>query len=234
MRDFGADVEWTGPDSIEVKPQPYQSRPYLIENDWTSASYWYELMSLADDDSEVQLTGLTDGSLQGDSMVRYLFNMLGVKTTFAITEKGIPTTITLRRHPISLLRLDYSFVNQPDLAQTVVLACVLKGIPFHFQGLSTLRIKETDRIEALKKELLKLGFVLRSNAFNDLIWTGERCQADVHPVINTYQDHRMAMSFAPAAILFPGLRIDEPSVVTKSYPRFWNDLKRAGYQIVEE
>ena len=234
MRYFGAEVDWTGPDSIEVKPLPYKPRPYFIENDWTSASYWYEMMSLADDDSEIRLTGLTDGSLQGDSMVRYLFNMLGVKTTFAITEKGIPTTITLRRHPISLPRLDYSFVNQPDLAQTVVLACVLKGIPFHFQGLSTLRIKETDRIEALKKELLKIGYVLRSNAFNDLIWTGERCQPDVHPVIDTYQDHRMAMAFAPAACLFPGLRIDNPSVVTKSYPLFWEDLRHAGYQIIEE
>ena len=234
MRDFGAEVDWTGPDSIEVKPCPYRSRPYFIENDWTSASYWYEMMSLADEDSEVRLSGLTDGSLQGDSMVRYLFSMLGVKTTFANTEKGVPTTITLRHHPISLPRLDYSFVNQPDLAQTVVLACVLKNIPFHFQGLNTLRIKETDRIEALKRELLKLGYVVRSNAFNDLIWTGERCEADIHPVIETYQDHRMAMAFAPAARLFPGLRIDDPLVVTKSYPRFWEDLRRAGYQIVEE
>ena len=234
MRDFGAEVDWTGPDSIEVKPCPYRSRPYFIENDWTSASYWYEMMSLADEDSEVRLSGLTDGSLQGDSMVRYLFSMLGVRTTFANTEKGVPTTITLRHHPISLPRLDYSFVNQPDLAQTVVLACVLKNIPFHFQGLNTLRIKETDRIEALKRELLKLGYVVRSNAFNDLIWTGERCEADIHPIIDTYQDHRMAMAFAPAARLFPGLRIDDPFVVTKSYPRFWEDLRRAGYQIVEE
>ena len=234
MRDFGAEVEWTGPDSIEVKPHPYHTEPYFIENDWTSASYWYEMMSLADEDSEVRLTGLTDGSLQGDSMVRYLFNMFGVKTTFANTEKGVPTTITLRRHPISLPRLDYSFVNQPDLAQTVVLACVLKGIPFHFQGLNTLRIKETDRIEALKRELLKLGYVVRSNALNDLIWTGERCRADIHPVIDTYKDHRMAMAFAPAAFLFPGLRIDDPNVVTKSYAKFWDDLRRAGFQITEE
>ena len=160
--------------------------------------------------------------------------MFGVKTTFANTEKGVPTTITLRRHPISLPRLDYSFVNQPDLAQTVVLACVLKGIPFHFQGLNSLRIKETDRIEALKRELLKLGYVVRSNALNDLIWTGERCRADIHPVIDTYKDHRMAMAFAPAAFLFPGLRIDDPNVVTKSYAKFWDDLRRAGFQITEE
>ncbi len=234
MRDFGAEVEWTGPDTIEVQPRPYKSRPYFIENDWSSASYWYEMLLLADDESEVRLTGLTDGSRQGDSMARYLFSLLGVKTTFASTEKGIPTTITLRRRSITLPRLEYSFISQPDLTQTFVLACVLKGIPFHFEGLSTLRIKETDRIEALMKELLKLGFVVRTNAANDLIWTGERCQPDVHPVIHTYEDHRMALAFAPAALQFPGLRIDNPSVVTKSYPRFWDDLRLAGYQITEE
>ena len=233
MRDFGAEVEWTGPNSIEVKPLPYHTTPYFIENDWSAASYWYEMLSLADNESEVRLTGLTDGSRQGDSMVRYLFSVLGVRTTFDSTEKGVPTTVTLRRHHITLPRLEYSFISQPDLAQTFVLTCVLKGIPFHFEGLSTLRIKETDRIEALKNELLKIGFVVRSNAANDLIWTGERCRPDVHPVIHTYEDHRMAMAFAPAAHLFPGLRIDNPSVVTKSYPRYWDDLRLAGY-LVEE
>ena len=233
MRDFGAEVEWTGPNSIEVKPLPYHTTPYFIENDWSAASYWYEMLSLADNESEVRLTGLTDGSRQGDSMVRYLFSVLGVRTTFDSTEKGVPTTVTLRRHHITLPRLAYSFISQPDLAQTFVLTCVLKGIPFHFEGLSTLRIKETDRIEALKNELLKIGFVVRSNAANDLIWTGERCRPDVHPVIHTYEDHRMAMAFAPAAHLFPGLRIDNPSVVTKSYPRYWDDLRLAGY-LVEE
>ena len=127
-----------------------------------------------------------------------------------------------------------SFINQPDLAQTYVVACAMLDIPFHFKGLSTLRIKETDRIEALKKEMLKLGYVVRSTVDNDLIWNGEKCHADTHPVIDTYDDHRMALAFAPACWRFPGLRINNPAVVSKSYPRYWEHLKMAGYQIVEE
>ncbi len=235
MRDFGAKVEWTGPDTIEVKAQPYKPTSYFIENDWSSASYWYEMLALnGDEESVVRLNGLTDGSRQGDSMTRYLFSLLGVKTTFGVKDKGVPTTVTLKYHPANISRLDFSFINQPDLTQTYVVTCALLGINFHFKGLSTLRIKETDRIEALKTEMIKLGYVLKSNHDNDLIWDGQRCQADIHPVIDTYDDHRMALAFAPAAIRTSGLRINNPSVVTKSYPRYWEDLRNAGFQIDEE
>ena len=234
MRDFGAEVDWTGPDTIVVEPHPYSIVDYFIENDWSAASYWYEMLSLCDDrDSVVNLTGLMDGSRQGDSVVRYLFSLLGVKTNFESREKGIPTTITLRRHPASLPRLEYNFIYQPDLAQTFVVTCALLDIPFHFKGLDTLRIKETDRIEALKKEMRKLGYVVESNSSNDLIWDGSRCEPMPHPVIDTYDDHRMAMTFAPAAHKFPGLIINNPSVVTKSYPTFWEHLRKAGYQVQE-
>ena len=232
MRDFGAVVDWTGPDTIVVEPRPYSIVDYFIENDWSAASYWYEMLSLCDDrDSVVRLTGLMDGSRQGDSVVRYLFNLLGVKTSFESREKGIPTTITLTRHLASLPRLEYDFINQPDLAQTFVVTCALLDIPFHFKGLHTLRIKETDRIEALKKEMRKLGYVVESNASNDLIWDGSRCDAMPIPIIDTYDDHRMAMTFAPAAHKFPGLIINNPSVVTKSYPTFWDHLRKMGYQV---
>lgn len=234
MRDFGAKVEWTGPDTIEVAPQPYRPTPYFIENDWSAASYWYEMLCLSSEESVVRLNGLTDGSRQGDSVTRYIFSLLGVKTTFGVREKGVPTTVTLKHHAVKLPRLEFSFINQPDLAQTYVVTCALLGIPFHFKGLSTLRIKETDRIEALKREMLKLGFVVSSTIDNDLIWNGERCNADVHPVIDTYKDHRMALAFAPACACFPGLRIDDPSVVSKSYPRYWEDMRKAGYMIEEE
>lgn len=234
MRDFGAEVEWTGPSTIQVQPHSYRQTPYFIENDWSAASYWYEILSLCDEESSVRLDGLTDGSRQGDSVARYLFSMLGVKTTFGVTEKGVPTTVKLNRHRSVIPRIVFDFVNQPDLAQTFVLTCALLNIPFHFKGLHTLRIKETDRIEALKKEMRKLGFVVESNESNDLIWNGERCDPMPHPVIMTYEDHRMALAFAPAAIKFPGLRIDTPTVVTKSYPRYWEDLKRAGFKIEEE
>jgi 3-phosphoshikimate 1-carboxyvinyltransferase len=234
MRDFGAEVEWTGPNTIQVQPRSYRQTPYFIENDWSAASYWYEILSLCDDDSSVRLDGLTDGSRQGDSVARYLFSMLGVKTTFGVTEKGVPTTVKLNRHHTVIPRIVFDFVNQPDLAQTFVVTCALLNIPFHFKGLHTLRIKETDRIEALKTEMRKLGFVVESNESNDLIWNGERCDPMPHPVIMTYEDHRMALAFAPAAIKFPGLRIDTPTVVTKSYPRYWEDLKKAGFKIEEE
>ena len=234
MRDFGAEVEWTGPNTIQVQPRSYRQTPYFIENDWSAASYWYEILSLCDDDSSVRLDGLTDGSRQGDSVARYLFSMLGVKTTFGVTEKGVPTTVKLNRHHTVIPRIVFDFVNQPDLAQTFVVTCALLNIPFHFKGLHTLRIKETDRIEALKTEMRKLGFVVESNESNDLIWDGERCAPMPHPVIMTYEDHRMALAFAPAAIKFPGLRIDTPTVVTKSYPRYWEDLKKAGFKIEEE
>ena len=234
MRDFGAQVEWTGPDTIEVKAQPYRTTTYFIENDWSAASYWYEILALnGNEESVVRLNGLTDGSRQGDSVARYLFSLLGVKTTFGVKEIGLPTTVSLKCLRATLPRLEFSFINQPDLTQTYVVTCALMGIPFHFKGLSTLRIKETDRIEALKTEMAKMGYVVRSNADNDLIWSGERCQADIHPIIDTYEDHRMALAFAPAAIRFPGLQINNPLVVTKSYPHYWEDLRQAGFQIEE-
>ena len=235
MRDFGAQVEWTGPNQIRVSPQPYRPTPYSIENDWSSASYWYEIMALlGDTDSEVRLTGLTDGSKQGDSAARYLSSILGVKTTFDISEKGVPTTVTLRNHGTTLPRFDVSFVNQPDLAQTYIVASALMNIPFHFKGLSTLRIKETDRIDAMMREMRKIGYVLKTNRDNDLYWDGERCTPALTPVIDTYEDHRMALSFAPASIKIPGIRINQPTVVTKSYPHYWDDLRQAGFLIEEE
>ena len=108
------------------------------------------------------------------------------------------------------------------------------NIPFHFTGLATLRIKESDRIEVLKREMRKLGFVIREENNSELLWDGERCEATMKP-IDTYEDHRMAMAFAPAAVKFPGLRINNPEVVTKSYPNFWKDLQQAGFKIeIEE
>ena len=234
MRDFGAKVEWTGPDTIVVEPGGYRPTPYFIESDWSAASYWYEALCLSGEESVVRLSGLTDGSRQGDSVARYIFSLFGVKTIFDVREKGVPTTVTLKRFAMNLPRLEFSFINQPDLAQTYVVACAMLDIPFHFKGLSTLRIKETDRIEALKKEMLKLGYVVRSTVDNDLIWNGEKCHADTHPVIDTYDDHRMALAFAPACWRFPGLRINNPGVVSKSYPRYWEHLRKAGYQIVED
>ena len=232
MREFGADADWSEYDTIVVKPQPYKERAYLTENDWSAASYWYEMMALTNNpDDEIKLEGLMDGSKQGDSQVRYLFSLLGVKTIFKTKKAGVPTTVTLKHSGRCVPRLEYNFVNSPDLAQTFVVCCALLNVPFHFTGLSTLKIKETDRIEAMKAEMQKLGYVVRSVNDNELIWDGELCEPALEVGIDTYEDHRMALSFAPAALRFDGLRINNPQVVTKSYPKFWEDISQAGFQL---
>ena len=232
MREFGADADWSEYDTIMVKPQPYKERAYLTENDWSAASYWYEMMALTNNlDDEIKLEGLMDGSKQGDSQVRYLFSLLGVKTIFKTKKAGVPTTVTLKHSGRCVPRLEYNFVNSPDLAQTFVVCCALLNVPFHFTGLSTLKIKETDRIEAMKAEMQKLGYVVRSVNDNELIWDGELCEPALEVGIDTYEDHRMALSFAPAALRFDGLRINNPQVVTKSYPHFWDDLRAAQFSV---
>ena len=230
MREFGAEAEWTSVDTIEVAPKAYTPRPYLIENDWSAASYWYEIVALSEDDeAEVVLDGLMDGSKQGDSSVRYLFSLLGVRTSFRDKEPGRPTTVTLRKNGHCVPRLDYDFVNAPDLAQTIVVTCCALGVPFHFRGLQTLKIKETDRITALKREMSKLGYVLQDINGCELVWNGERCEPVTQPVaIETYDDHRMALAFAPVA-LRQTIVIQNPKVVVKSYPHFWEDLSKAQF-----
>ena len=174
MRDFGAMAEWTGNDTIKVHPQRYTPRTYFIENDWSAASYWYEAVALCPDmDAEIRLTGLEDGSLQGDSVVKYLFNMLGVKTVFEKNDNGKPAVVRLKKLHTRLPRFDYDFINQPDMAQTFVVCCAVMNIPFRFTGLATLKIKETDRIEALKTEMLKLGYVIKDSNDSELWWDGE-------------------------------------------------------------
>ncbi len=245
MQDFGAKAEWTGFDTIMVSPGHYAARDYQIENDWSAASYWYEVMALTDDnDSTTRLTGLMDGSRQGDSMVRHLFRLLGVRSTFdnqsdtdrqpntkAWHQQSI-TNVTLEKADSRVSRIDYDFTEIPDLAQTVVVTCALLDIPFRFTGLASLRIKETDRIEALKQELRKLGYVVSDEQDGTLTWEGERCEPSDEP-IDTYEDHRMAMAFAPAALKTGAICINNPEVVSKSYPHFWDDLRSAGFNIEE-
>ncbi|MCR4854294.1 MAG: 3-phosphoshikimate 1-carboxyvinyltransferase [Prevotella sp.] len=230
MHDFGGRVEWTDVNTITAEPEGYQLRNYLIENDWSASSYWYEILALMKErEHRLQLTGLANASRQGDSVVRYMFTMLGVRTVFASSEQGVPTMVCLKKTPLMPPRLDYDFIDQPDLAQTLVVSCALLNIPFRFTGLGSLRIKETDRIDALKREMLKLGYILVDEE-SALCWNGDRCEPTLEP-IDTYEDHRMAMAFAPACICFPGLRINNPQVVSKSYPKFWDDLRAAGFTI---
>ena len=217
MQEFGATVKLTD-NSIYIEPQEYQPIEYYVESDWSAASYWYEILSLVGK-GEVYLNGLLSNSYQGDSKVAELFEQLGIRTTFLSEGVLLTTTETLTQH------MEYDFTDQPDLAQTFVVTCCLKGIPFTFTGLQSLKIKETDRIAALKNELKKLGYLLNEPGEGMLSWENERCDPAQKITIATYEDHRMAMAFAPAALFFP-IAMDHPEVVSKSYPGFWNDFKK--------
>ena len=232
MREFGADADWTSDDTISVKSGAYRQRSYRVENDWTAASYWYEMVALtADENAEIRLSGLSEDSKQGDAVVRDIFLMLGVETEFRgvrSEECEVRNEAVLRKNNRVAPRFDYDFVNSPDLVQTVAVTCVAKGIPFHFRGLQSLKIKETDRLAALVSELRKLGFAIRVENGSELVWDGEHCEPTFDP-IDTHDDHRMALSFAPLALVFPDLKIRNPQVVTKSYPNFWEELLRAKF-----
>ena len=214
-----------------MKPQPYKTTPYMIENDWSASSYWYEMMALnANIDSSIKLEGLMDCSKQGDSVVKYIFSLLGVKSEFE--NRDTITNVMLKTNRCLLPKFEYDFTGSPDLAQTIVVACCALGVKFKFTGLASLKIKETDRIEALKTELKKVGYVIHDENDNTLYWDGETCEASFAP-IDTYEDHRMAMAFAPLAFKFPQIEINNPEVVSKSYPHYWEDLRKVGFEIVE-
>lgn len=226
MKDFGAYASWVDEYRIKVDPFYYRPGHYYVESDWSAASYWYQIAALSKE-AEITLPGLFKKSYQGDSKVAEIFRSLGIETIYG--EK----TVTIKKNGIASEQLDYDFINQPDLAQTFVVTCALLNIPFRFSGLQSLKIKETDRMAALIKEMEKLGYVLRESDGSVLSWEGERCPIAADAAIDTYEDHRMAMAFAPACLAIPEIRINNPQVVSKSYPRYWEDLKAAGFMIKE-
>ncbi|KAA6311719.1 3-phosphoshikimate 1-carboxyvinyltransferase, partial [termite gut metagenome] len=224
MKDFGTEAEWDSPHSISAHPQPYQSVPFTVESDWSAASYWYQIATLSEA-AEIELPELFRNSYQGDSRGAEIFTHLGVETAY--TDRGV----TLKKTTIRPERLDEDFMDIPDLAQTFAVTCALQNIPFRFTGLQSLKIKETDRMTALIAELGKLGYVLQEENGTTLAWNGERQEAQLFPVIKTYEDHRMAMAFAPVAIRYPNVKIADPQVVSKSYPKYWEDLEKAGVHV---
>ena len=210
---------------IHVPAGQYRPEPFRVEPDWSAASYWYEIAALAPK-ARILLPGLSADSLQGDAHIARLFEPLGIETRF--TQEGVE----LIKSDKQVKRYECDLSEQPDLAQTMVVSCCLTGTPFCFTGLQTLRIKETDRISALQNELIKLGYKLISSD-NSLTWNGEMLPPHPNPAIDTYDDHRMAMAFAPAAFRFPGIEIKEVAVVDKSYPLYWDDLHKAGFTLTE-
>lgn len=226
MTEFGAEANWLDEHCIGVKHSPYRSIPFFVESDWSAASYWYQMAALCKE-AEIALNGLFAKSYQGDSAVAALFEQLGVETIYE------DKRVVLRKTSKVVTRMEHDFVNQPDLAQTFVVTCALLGVPFRFTGLQSLKIKETDRIAALIKELGKLGYPIGEENDSVLCWNGERTEAKACPEIDTYEDHRMAMAFAPACLVVPEIRINEPQVVSKSYPHYWEHLEQAGFRITE-
>ena len=224
MRRYGAVAEWTNGQTIRVNPGTYEDTPLSVEGDWSAASYWYELAAVAahqGHEVDILLRGLTADSQQGDRVVAEMYELLGIKTEY--TEEGARLLNSEFRIQNSELKV-LDFTHCPDIAQTLAVTYCLLGIPFRFGGIHSLRIKETDRVGALIAELRKLGYILRSENDNTLTWDGTQCAADERPRIATYDDHRMAMAFAPAALCYEHLEIEHPEVVTKSYPTFWEDL----------
>lgn len=239
MKMFGIKkIEWEK-NIIKIPSQEYHMHPFRVESDWSAASYWYEIMAFSSKKSSVILFGLEKNSIQGDMRGRFLFEKLGVQTIFSCfthldkvdKRKEISTIVFPNACCMKKNILHYNFIDEPDLVQTFVVTCCLLNIPFCFEGVQSLRIKETDRIFALQKEMRKLGFVINNYSDSIVEWNGERCEQDKNPTIFTYEDHRMVMAFAPACLKLKEINIDTPEIVSKSYPNYWKDLKQAGFTI---
>jgi 3-phosphoshikimate 1-carboxyvinyltransferase len=226
MNIYGANVYWEDSKTLRVLPTGYKPCTFRVENDWSAASYWYEIVALSrDKDACIILPGLLENSIQGDAQVRKFFESLGVSTTLS---QG---NVVLRKTDPKESKLDWNLENVPDLAQTLVVSCAMLNRPFKFSGLENLKIKETDRLKALKTEMAKFGFMIKISGRDTLSWDGKRGKPVDKIAIDTYDDHRMAMAFAPCCMSLPHLKINNPEVVSKSYPKFWTDLRTAGFYL---
>ncbi len=218
MKNFGAESKWNE-NTITIEPQLYRMNSFAVEADWSAASYWYSVAAMAKK-ADIFLPYLKKDSLQGDSQIASIMEFFGIKTFYE--KEGI--RICKVGEPEANF-FEYDFSNQPDLAQTLVALCVGKNITLIAKGVESLKIKETDRLQALQNEVRKFGFDFYEIAEND--WRLEKV-TDRVPVgsilLATYQDHRMAMAFAPLSYLYP-LQIENPQVVEKSYPNFWKEWK---------
>lgn len=222
LEECGIKSTWDG-NIIHIEPQSFNPCTLYIEPDWSAASYWYSLLALAEK-GEIFLKGLKNKSLQGDCVIVDFMKKLGVNTEFK--DQGIQLT----KIPVTVDESEiWDLKECPDLAQTLIVCAAALRKNLSFTGLHTLRIKETDRIQALQNELIPFGVVL--NEKNE-VFTLDTTAFDIpdNLVVETYEDHRMAMAFAPLIMKFPNIQILEPQVVGKSYPNFWKDLKSIGIE----
>jgi len=210
---------------ITVISQTSKHKPQTltVESDWSSASYFYSIVALAKEGTTITLSSFKENSLQGDAALAEIYTKLGVETTFK------NNSIILRKSAISNQQSAISNLNSsPDIAQTIVVTCLGLGIGCHLTGLHTLKIKETDRLEALRIEMTKLGANIAVTNDSLTLIASNKINSNVK--IATYNDHRMAMAFAPLALKVP-IIIENAEVVSKSYPDFWNDLRALGFDI---
>lgn len=225
MREMGGQADVMG-DTISVD-SGYTGHDCHVESDWSAAAPWYAIAALLPG-SSLTLEGLRPDSIQGDARLAQLASQLGIATRFDARGATLDTSCFIDCCCSSFADM----AATPDLALSwAVLLCLLER-SFRMTGVRTLRLKESDRIEALRQELLKLGYVLKIESDDAISWYGERVPVPQEaPVIDSHGDHRIAMAFAPAAVRFPGLTITDADVVSKSYPNFWRHLERAGFDI---
>jgi 3-phosphoshikimate 1-carboxyvinyltransferase len=225
MRHFGITHEWTQ-SVISIPPQRYEARDFKVESDWSAASYYYAMAALADD-VDLKLFGLNKLSFQGDNAIAKIMEKFGVHTSY------IEGGIRLTKNESEIKNFEYDFKQCPDIAQTVLFTCAALNIPAQVLGLTNLKIKETDRVNALKQELARLGVTLKEIGFTWNLSVNLNLNLLHDLDFETYNDHRMAMSATPLALTHKTVTVNNPGVVRKSYPQFWEDIKQLGF-LVEE
>ncbi|MBG7629700.1 MAG: 3-phosphoshikimate 1-carboxyvinyltransferase [Bacteroidetes bacterium] len=219
LAELGIELSWDD-DSISIQPKPsIDAKTVVVESDWSSASYFYSFVALSPN-AEITLSSYKKNSLQGDSVLTEIYKILGVKTVFEensmVLTNQQPTTNNQKSLTLDL-------INAPDIAQTIAVTCFGLGIECYLTGLHTLKIKETDRLVALKSEIEKLGGEVEIT--NETLHLKPSTTINKNISVATYDDHRMAMAFAPLAIKVP-IQIEDENVVSKSYPTFWKDLAK--------
>lgn len=225
LNEIGVKTSFVGNKIIVCHSEMVEATEIIVESDWSSASYFYSIVALSDIGTEITLSSYKKNSLQGDSVLAEIYQDFGVETTFENN-----SVLLRKKNNCQLSIVNYQLNNAPDIAQTIAVTCFGLGIGCHLTGLHTLKIKETDRLEALQNELTKLG--ANVSVTNDSLTLEPSSEIKDNITIKTYQDHRMAMAFAPLA-LKTNLIIEDAEVVSKSYPDFWNDLKTIGFLISE-
>jgi 3-phosphoshikimate 1-carboxyvinyltransferase len=225
LNQLGIETSFEG-NILKVLPKKsIQKQIVVVESDWSSASYFYSIIASSEIGSEIQLSAYKKESLQGDSCLAEIYTHFGVSTIFG------QNCITLKKEkPSNLEMLEIDLKNAPDIAQTIAVTCFSEGIACNLTGLHTLKIKETDRLEALKEELTKLGALI--SVTNESLHLEKSSKINENISIKTYNDHRMAMAFAPLALKVP-IKILNAEVVTKSFQKFWDDMQQIGIEVAK-